>query len=159
MATAEPSASVVNPPTGWPRILPHVIYDDVGGAIDWLGRAFGFRERAAARHTGPDGTIGRTQMTVEDSLITLGAPSVHGVAPRQGASTMLYVYVDDVERHYQRSRAAGAQIVLPLEDRPWGDRCYQATDPEGHQWTFAEHVVDVELGPCDDEHRGDEHRE
>jgi uncharacterized glyoxalase superfamily protein PhnB len=58
---------------------------------------------------------------------------------------MLYVYVDDVDHHYERARQAGAQIVLPLEDRPWGDRTYQATDPEGHQWVFAQHVRDVDL--------------
>jgi uncharacterized glyoxalase superfamily protein PhnB len=35
--------------------------------------------------------------------------------------------------------------MVSLEDRPWGDRTYQATDPEGHQWVFAQHVRDVEL--------------
>jgi uncharacterized glyoxalase superfamily protein PhnB len=26
-----------------------------------------------------------------------------------------------------------------------GDRTYQAADPEGHQWIFAQHVREVEL--------------
>ena len=34
---------------------------------------------------------------------------------------------------------------MELGDRPWGDRLYQVADPEGHQWTFAQHVRDVEL--------------
>lgn len=137
MENAEP---VANPPVGLPRILPHVIYDDVGAAVAWLAKAFGFRERIQFRHTAPDGTIGRTQMDVADSVITLGKPSVHGDSPRRGVSSMLYVYVDDVDEHYRRAAAAGAAIVLALEDRPWGDRCYQAADPEGHQWTFARRV-------------------
>ena len=87
-------------------------------------------------------------MEVAGSLVTLGQPSIHGDSPRRGVSSMLYVYVDDVDEHYQRARAAGATIVTELEDQPWGDRRYQAVDPEGHQWTFARHVRDVEPDHC-----------
>jgi len=127
-----------------PRIVAHLIYDDVGAAIDWLTRAFGFQERVRMRHTGQHGAIGRTQMEIADSVITIGEPSVHGDSPRRGVSSMLYVYVDDVDAHYERARAAGAAIVSELEDQAWGDRRYQAIDPEGHQWTFAQHVADVQ---------------
>jgi uncharacterized glyoxalase superfamily protein PhnB len=58
---------------------------------------------------------------------------------------MLLVYVDDVRGHYERAKVAGADIVSELEELPWGDRRYQASDPEGHQWTFAQHVRDVDL--------------
>jgi uncharacterized glyoxalase superfamily protein PhnB len=133
-----------NPPPGVPRILPHMVYEDVTGAVEWLSTAFGFAERIWARHANADGTIGRTQMEIADSLITIGEPSVHGDSPRRGVSSMLYVYVDDVDAHYRRARAAGATIEFELEDVPWGDRRYQATDPEGQRWTFAQHVRDVE---------------
>jgi uncharacterized glyoxalase superfamily protein PhnB len=128
-----------------------LVYDDVGAAVGWLTRAFGFSERAFVRHAGPDGTAERTQMQVEDSVITLGLPSVHGDSPRRGVSSMLYVYVGDVDEHYRRARAAGATIALELATQPWGDRRYQVTDPEGHQWSFAQHVGDVE--PCSHAHQ------
>jgi PhnB protein len=133
-----------NPPPGVPRILPHLVYEDVAGAVGWLTTVFGFAERSWARHANHDGAIGRTQMEIADSLITIGEPSVHGDSPRRGVSSMLYVYVDDVDAHYRRARAAGATIEFELEDVPWGDRRYQATDPEGHRWTFAQHVRDVD---------------
>ena len=133
-------------PAGWPRIVPHLIYDDVAEAIDWLSGAFGFRERTAARHTSLDGTVGRAQLELLDGLITLGTPSVHGDSPRRGVSSMLYIYVDDVDRHYQCARAAGATIVMELRDQPWGDRLYQATDHAGHRWTFAQHLLDADAG-------------
>jgi uncharacterized glyoxalase superfamily protein PhnB len=142
--TSSPSHQVANPPTGLPRIVAHLIYDDVGGAVDWLSRAFGFHERTAARHT-DGGRITRAQLEVGDSLITVGEPNVHGDSPRRGVSSMLYVYVDDVDGHYRHATAARASIVLELADRPWGDRNYQATDPEGHQWTFAQHLRDEDL--------------
>jgi PhnB protein len=144
-------SAVSNPPDGMPRILPHVIYDNVSVAIQFLTNAFGFRERRWVRHTAADGVIGRTQMDVVDSVITLGTPSVHGDSPRRGVSTMLYVYVDNVDAHYRRVCDAGAEVVMELNDRPWGDRTYQVRDPEGHQWIFAQHVRDVEL---EEEHLG-----
>ena len=131
-------------PAGFPRIVPHLIYDNVAAAIDWLTAAFGFHERTSARHTLPNGTVGRAQIEVADSLFTVGTPSIHGNSPRQGVSSMLYVYVDNVDAHYEHARSAGATIVTQLQDQPWGDRLYQATDPEGHQWTFAQHIRDVE---------------
>jgi PhnB protein len=134
---------LLNPPAGFPRVVAHLIYDDVGAAISWLTGAFSFRERTAMRHVLPDGTVGRAQIEIVDSLITIGRPSIHADSPKQGVSSMLYVYVDDVELHYQHATAAGATIVTKLQDQPWGDRLYQATDPEGHQWTFAQHTSDV----------------
>jgi PhnB protein len=124
-------------PAGLPRIIPHLIYDDVAGAIEWLCRAFGFRERTEMRMLEPDGSIGHAELEVGDALLMLGPPSVHGSSPRRGVSAMIHVYVEDVDRHFQRARAAGAAIVLEPEDQPWGDRRYQATDPEGHHWHFA----------------------
>ncbi|MDQ2865302.1 MAG: VOC family protein [Candidatus Eremiobacteraeota bacterium] len=141
-------ASVANPPTGWPRIAPHLIYEDPAAAIGWLTRSFGFTERTSARHSSPAGTVERAQMQVGDSVLTLGLPSIHGESPRRGVSTMLTVYVDDVDAHYQRATAAGATIVLELANQPWGDRRYQASDPEGHQWSFAQHIFDVAPGAC-----------
>jgi PhnB protein len=141
--TDRPAAGVNNPPAGIPRILAHLIYEDVGTSVDWLCRVFGFSERAWIRHTGPHGRISRTQLQVLDSVITVGEPSVHGDSPRRGVSSMLYVYVDDVDAHYSRALAAGAQIVSELRTQPWGDRGYQVRDPEGHQWTFGQHVSDV----------------
>ncbi len=135
----------MNPPDGFPRIVPHLIYDDVGAAVTWLCRVFGFSERTWARHLHADGTVGRTQLQVYDSVMTVGPPSVHGQSPSGGVSSMLLVYIDDVDAHYERARAEGASIVTPLEELPWGDRRYQASDPEGHQWTFAQHVRDVDL--------------
>jgi len=146
--TARRASAVANPPNGWPRIVPHLIYDDPGSAIAWLTRVFGFRERAAGRHVSTDGVIERSQMEVGDSLITLGLPSIHGGTPGKDVSTMLYVYVDDVDVHYRRTCAAGADIVFELEDQSWGDRIYQVADLEGHQWTFAQHIKDVALGTC-----------
>ena len=111
-------------------------------AIAWLTEVFGFQERVVAHHTDADGKTGRAQMKVLDSLITIGRPSVHGDSPGRGVSSMLYVYVDDVEGHYEQAQALGAMIVTELQIHA-GDRRYQVADLEGHQWTFAQHIYDA----------------
>jgi uncharacterized glyoxalase superfamily protein PhnB len=54
---------------------------------------------------------------------------------------MLDVAVPDVDEHYDHARAAGATIVIDLEDTPWGSRRYQVSDLEGHQWQFSQSTV------------------
>jgi len=45
------------------------------------------------------------------------------------------VYVDDVETHFQRAKAAGATVLSPVEEGQEGKR-YRAEDLEGHRWMF-----------------------
>jgi uncharacterized glyoxalase superfamily protein PhnB len=47
-----------------------------------------------------------------------------------------YVIVEDADAHYRRAVAAGAQIVLDIEDKDYGGRGYTCRDPEGHVWSF-----------------------
>ncbi len=51
----------------------------------------------------------------------------------------LYVYVDNVDEVFQRAVAAGAEVVWPVQDAFWGDRCGTVRDPEGHKWSLATH--------------------
>ena len=53
----------------------------------------------------------------------------------------VYVFVEDVDAHCDRARAAGAKVMLPPADQPWGDRMYCAADHEGQFWMFARRLV------------------
>jgi uncharacterized glyoxalase superfamily protein PhnB len=53
------------------------------------------------------------------------------------AHSGLFVYVDNVDAHYERARAAGALIDSQPVDQPYGQREYGARDLEGHRWWFA----------------------
>jgi uncharacterized glyoxalase superfamily protein PhnB len=57
----------------------------------------------------------------------------------------VYVYVDDVDAHCETAKAAGAEILEPPADQPFGDRIYLARDLEGHEWYFAQHLRDVDV--------------
>ena len=134
-----------NPPEGMPRVTPYLLYEDVAGALDWLTRAFGFRERM--RIPGPDGKIGHAEMEFEDGIIMMGCPGPQYQNPKRvGHVTQnLYVYVDDVDKHFEKAKKEGATILEEPKDQFYGDRRYGAADPEGHHWYFAQHVRDVAL--------------
>lgn len=132
-----------NPPENMPRITPYLLYEDVATALGWLTRAFGFQERM--RLPGPDGAISHAEMELADGVIMLGCPGPDYQNPKRlGHVTQnIYVYVDDVDKHFSRAREAGATILQEPADQFYGDRRYGAVDPEGHQWYFAQHVRDV----------------
>ncbi len=132
-----------NPPENMPRITPYLLYRDVDAALEWLARAFGFRERM--RLPGPDGKANHAEMELADGVIMMGNPGGDYRNPKQlGQSTQqIYVYVDDVDTHFERAKSAGALILSEPEDQFYGDRRYGAEDLEGHHWYFAQHVRDV----------------
>ncbi|MGH3327720.1 MAG: VOC family protein [Streptomycetales bacterium] len=121
------------------EITPYLLYEDVPGALDWLHEAFGFRERL--RYEEPDGAVSHAEMTFGDGgLIMMGDPGGDYRSPKRHGqvSVLIHVYVEDVDAHYQRARAAGATIVTEPTDQSYGDRRYDVSDLEGHRWSFAQ---------------------
>ncbi len=134
-----------NPPAGSPRIVARLAYDDVGAAITFVEKAFGFTEGEGAR-VGPDDNVLLTEIDVVDSYLMLGKTGSHGLkSPKTSgaASGAVIIYVDEVDAHFERARGEGAEIVSEPTDQFWGDRRYEARDPEGHLWSFHEHTKDV----------------
>ena len=123
------------------RITPYLLYEDVGSALDWLAGAFGFHEYGE-KMSDPDGKVRHAAMALDDSLIMMGCPGPEYQNPKRlGHVTQnLYVRVDDVDKHYEQARKAGAKIIEEPTDMFYGDRRYGAEDPEGHQWYFAQQI-------------------
>jgi uncharacterized glyoxalase superfamily protein PhnB len=121
-------------------IIPYLLYKDCDAALDWLARAFGFEE--VLRYTGAEGYVNHAEMKLGEARIFMGDPGEHYRNPKElGQDTVgLYVYVDDVDAHFERAKAAGAEIIRPPEDQEYGDRRYDVPDPEGHRWYFASHI-------------------
>ena len=129
-----------------PSLYPRLAYRDEVAALDFLTRAFGLVERREARMEHPDGML--AWLEIADGVVMIGRSGAehHGLlSPLDaGAPTaMVNVYVRDIDAHYRRAQSAGAQIVMPLEDMFWGDRRYEALDPEGHRWHFAERLSEI----------------
>jgi uncharacterized glyoxalase superfamily protein PhnB len=118
-------------------ITPYLLYEDVPAALDWLSEAFGFEE--VLRFQGEGGVVNHAELRYGGESIYLGNPGEGYRCPKRlGTYTALvHVYVDDVDTHYERAKAAGAEIRMEPTDQPWGDRRYDACDLEGQLWSFA----------------------
>jgi uncharacterized glyoxalase superfamily protein PhnB len=129
-----------NQPENTQRITPYLYYEDVGGALDWLSRAFGFREHT--RMSGPDGSVAHGAVQLGDAVIMMGHPGPDYTNPKRlgHVTQSLYVVVDDVDKHYEQAKQVGAKIIEEPKDQFYGDRRYGAEDPEGHHWYFAQHL-------------------
>jgi PhnB protein len=128
------------------RIVPYLLYEDVATAIEWLGRAFGFEE--VLRVTGEEGDVNHAELRLGDESVFLGDPGGDYRGPKRlGARTaQVHVHVDDVDAHYERAVAAGAEIRQAPEDMPYGDRRYDAYDLERQLWSFATRRREVAPG-------------
>jgi uncharacterized glyoxalase superfamily protein PhnB len=128
-------------------VIPGLHYHDAPAAIEWLCRAFGFEQHLVV--PGDPGVIDHAQLSFGAGMIMLSSAGRHDgpyddrvVTPRDlaGKSTQgAYVIVDDPDAHYRRAIAAGAQVVIDLEDKPYGGRGYTCADPEGHVWSFGDY--------------------
>lgn len=114
-------------------VLPELAYPDVGAAVGWLCRAFGFAVR----------------LRIFDHRVQLSVPGGGALIVKQGevspetaASHSVMVRVVDVDAHHARAVAAGALASAPTT-YPYGERQYGARDFAGHAWVFTQTVADV----------------
>lgn len=122
-------------------ITPYLLYEDVGGALKFLSKAFGFR-RYGPKVQGPDGKISHATMQLGDDIVMMGCPGRSYRNPRRlGHVTQnLYVNVDNVDKHFLRAKKAGATVLERPTDTEYGHRRYGVADPEGHVWYFAHEI-------------------
>ncbi len=132
-------------------IVPSLRYRDAAAAIAFLCEVFGFARRLVI--PGPEGTIRHAQLTLGGGMIMLGSAQNRDFGPHVktpaevGANTQsAYVIVPEIDDHYRHAVAAGAEIVMDIEDMDYGGRLYSALDPEGNLWHFGSYDPWAESG-------------
>lgn len=116
-------------------------YRNAPAMMDWLVQVFGFERHAV--YQGPDGSIGHAELKLGGGMIMLGsakndeygrgfkAPDeLAGVETRSA-----YIVVEDADAVYKRALDAGATVVRPICDTPYGSREFTVKDAEGHSWS------------------------
>jgi uncharacterized glyoxalase superfamily protein PhnB len=146
LATIEQTPVAPNAAWRAPAIYPRLGYQDERAAIEFLTRAFGFRERLEARMENGDHVL--AWLEHGDGVVMIGHSEheMHHInSPREigGATCMLNVMVADVDAHYARAVAQGAVITMELNDAFYGERRYEADDLEGNRWHFGEPLDSV----------------
>ena len=134
-------------PEGWHTLTPHMVVKDTDEAIEFYRKAFGAEE--IMRMPGPGGQgVMHAEIKIGDSMIMLcdEFPQMDNWrAPEslKGTTVTLSLYLEDVDKAFQRAVDAGATVSMPVMDTFWGDRYGKVTDPFGHEWGLATHKLDL----------------
>jgi len=135
-----------------PAIMPFMYCEDVGAAANFYKRVFEakelHRELEQGRASHVQLEIGGTPVMLSDATMQHTAEGVakgYVRTPHQlgGTPLHLYVYVPDADAAFRRALDSGSEIVNPMEDQQWGDRCGGVKDPFGHIWYIATPLKDV----------------
>ena len=140
------SDSVQPIPEGFHTITAYLVVSDAPEAISFYTRAFGAVERLCL--TDSDGRgVRHAELEIGDSRLFITdiplAPETKVPGENDISHVWLYMYVTDPDSVFDRAVSAGAQIVTPVADQPWGDRYGCLRDPFGYRWGIASRREDL----------------
>ncbi len=125
-------------------VTPCLRYRDAPAAIDWLCTNFGFTRHLVV--PGEGRAIMHAQLTHGKGMLMLGSTggdTAYGLLMKQpdeigGAQTQtVCLYVDNPDQIYAQAKAAGATIIIDIENHAYGGRGFTCSDLEGHVWTLS----------------------
>ncbi len=127
-------------------LIPSLRYRDAEAAIRFLENAFGFIRHSV--YLGPDNTVGHAELRHGSGIIMLGSASNPSPNARYYATpediggrvtSPLYLIVPDCEPVYASAKAAGAEVVMELDEMSYGGKAFTVRDPEGYLWSVGEY--------------------
>ncbi len=118
-----------------PTLTPSVLYNDPRQAMRWLTDVLGFW--AAGVYEDPDGSVAHAELVWRTGVIYVSGRSPNSPWANVGPTSIALAAEDaeTVDRYYQQAVAAGAEIIRPLHDAPYGSHQFDLRDPEGNLWT------------------------
>jgi PhnB protein len=124
-------------PAGFGDILLGFMPNGSAQFIDFITAAFG--AEAIMRHDAPNGTVGHARIRIGNSIVIVS--EAHGRYQPMPAG--VYMYVENAYEVYERAIRAGASVLYPIANMPYGDRMGGVTDPFGNEWYISTHVKDI----------------
>jgi uncharacterized glyoxalase superfamily protein PhnB len=123
-----------NEATVWPCIR----YADPFAAIEFLQKAFGFRETIVVpTEDGKDIVHAELRGPLGGGIMLGSVSSSEGLdIDLQPGSGFVYVVTDEPDELFVRATAQGATEVVGLRDEDYGSRGFTVRDPEGNTWSF-----------------------
>ena len=117
--------------------IPMLAVGDAARAIEFYKKAFGAIE-SVERIVDPSGKIGHAEVMIAGAQIMIADEfPEHNRSPQTlgGTSVIILVFVEDVDALARQAITAGAKVLRPVKDEPFGRRC-KLEDPFGHVWMF-----------------------
>ncbi|MFT3893286.1 MAG: VOC family protein [Anaerolineales bacterium] len=114
------------------EIIAEIPYSNVLEAAEWLCHAFGFKKRL--------------QIADHRIQLTFGNNSLVVTEKRELAHTSasIMLHMENIDHQFEHAVTAGARVVSPPTDYPFGERQCVVEDPGGNRWTFSQSISDVD---------------
>jgi PhnB protein len=122
------------------QFIPHLAVSDGLAALEFYKSVFGAEE--GDRMMAPDGKrVMHGEIIIDGHKCFLsdefGAEEGGTVKTPQklgGTCVRITLMVDDADALVERAVAAGARVLMPLQNLFWGARYGKIVDPFGHEW-------------------------
>jgi PhnB protein len=131
-------------PAGNQTLVTFFPVNDAAKAIDFYRDVFG--AKVISRIDGPNGTVVHAELELGDARFQLSDPiPMPGVLgpPADGNDFTLTFWTADVDAIFDKAVAAGATVMVGLDDSFTGDRMGVVRCPFGVRWCIARHDRDV----------------
>ena len=96
------------------------------------------------RWANEDGSLHVAELSMDDALFQLHEekPGSGRTEPTKnnGVTTLIGLFVDDVDKLMERAINAGAILINPAKDYDYGYRQGSVRDPFGHEWMFEKRI-------------------
>jgi uncharacterized glyoxalase superfamily protein PhnB len=124
-------------------VTPMLAVADVRRAMNFYTTALGFTVKSVMDT--PQGVM-HAELTLRDTTLMLSPEDQrhNNLSANAIGNTpvTLYVLVDDVDATFASATAAGGQVLMPVMDMFWGDRCGTIADPDGNKWMISTHKAE-----------------
>ena len=124
-------------PDGYHSVTPYLVVTSCAQFIEFMSAVFDAKLTEQLMRS--DGTIGHAEIRLGDSVIMLSEASESFAA----TPVMLHIYVEDVDRAFERAVRAGATEMAAPTQQFYGDRSCGVREPGGNTVWIATHIEDV----------------
>jgi PhnB protein len=110
--------------------------------VEFYKKAFGAEE--LRRFSNVDGSIHVSELSIEGAIFHLHEvtrnPGMFSPEKHQGTTTLIGLFVNDVDLLVNRAIAEGATLISPAQDYDYGYRQAEIKDPFGHYWLIEKKI-------------------
>jgi PhnB protein len=132
------------------QFVPHLCVSDGLAALEFYKSVFGAEE--GHRMMAPDGKrvmhgeiiVDGHKCFLSDEFSQAEGGSVRTPQTLGGGTCVrITLMVDDADALVERAVAAGARVLMPVQDMFWGGRYGKIVDPFGHEWGINQQLKEL----------------
>ena len=121
---------------------PQLIIQDGAAAIEFYKKAFDVKE--LRRWSNDDGSVHVAELSFNGAMFHIKQESIEqsrlSPATAKGYTTIIGVFVNDVDAVVDKAIANGAALLSAAKDYEYGYRQANIKDPFGHEWLIEKKI-------------------